>query len=378
MLKPSEFFSVLQENEVEFFTGVPDSLLKDFCAYVTDNVSEEDHIIAANEGNAIGVAAGYHLSTGKIPLVYMQNSGMGNATNPLLSLVDQEVYEIPALLMIGWRGEPGKEDACQHIKQGRITRELFDTMEIPNYVLPEDISEARDLIEEMVEEMHEDGKPRALVVRRGTFSEYTLDQTDEVRCEMSREEAIEKMVESVEWERGENLVVSSTGKISRELYEVRERLDQDHDKDFLMVGSMGHASQITLGAALKNEHKQVICVEGDGSLIMHMGGLTTISLNEITNLKHVILNNCAHDSVGGQPTAAPVVDFQKIAEGAGYKKVMRVQSSVELEEKMEELLACEGPALLEIKVEKGAREDLGRPDIGPLERKEMFMDFLQD
>ncbi len=378
MLEPSEFFSVLVENEVEFFTGVPDSLLKYFCAYVTDNVSEEDHIIAANEGNAIGVAAGYHLSTGKIPLVYMQNSGMGNATNPLLSLVNEEVYNIPVLLMIGWRGEPGKKDACQHIKQGQITRGLLDTMEIPNYVLPEDISEARDLIEEIAEGMKEDGKPRALVVRRGTFSEYILKQTDEVKCEMSREEAIEKMVKSVDWGNEENLVVSSTGKISRELYEVRGRLDHGHEKDFLMVGSMGHASQIALGVSLKNEDKQVICMEGDGSLIMHMGGLSTISLNEAENFKHVILNNCAHDSVGGQPTASPVVDFPKIAEGAGYEKVMSAENSVELEEKMKELLACEGPALLEVRVEKGAREDLGRPDIGPLDRKDMFMDFLQD
>jgi len=378
MLEPSEFFSLLEENEVEFFTGVPDSLLKYFCAYVTDNVSEEDHIIAANEGNAIGVAAGYNLSTGKIPLVYMQNSGMGNATNPLLSLVDEEVYNIPVLLMIGWRGEPKKKDACQHIKQGRITRGLLDTMEIPNYVLPEDISEARDLIEEIVEEIKEDCKPRALVVRRGTFSEYTLGQMNEVKCEMSREEAIERMIKSVNWESEENLVVSSTGKISRELYEVRERLDHGHEKDFLMVGSMGHASQIALGVALKNEDKQVICMEGDGSLIMHMGGLSTISLNEAENFKHVILNNCAHDSVGGQPTASPVVDFPKIADGAGYEKVMRADNSVELEEKMEELLVCKGPALLEVRVQKGAREDLGRPDIGPLDRKEMFMDFLQD
>ncbi len=378
MLEPSKFFSLLEENEVEFFTGVPDSLLKYFCAYVTDNVSEEDHIIAANEGNAIGVAAGYHLATGKIPLVYMQNSGMGNATNPLLSLVDEEVYEIPVLLMIGWRGEPGVKDACQHIKQGKITRELLDTMEIPNHVLPEDILEAKGLIEEIVEGMKEDGKPRALVVRRGTFSEYTLGEEDEVRCEMSREEAIEQMLKSVGRESGENLVVSSTGKISRELYEVRERLGQGHEKDFLMVGSMGHASQIALGVALKNEDKQVVCMEGDGSLIMHMGGLATISLNEVTNFKHVILNNCAHDSVGGQPTAAPVVDFQKIAEGAGYRKVMMAERSAELEEKMKELLACEGPALLEVRVEKGAREDLGRPDVEPLDRKKMFMDFLQD
>jgi len=378
MLEPSEFFSILVENDIEFFTGVPDSLLKYFCAYVTDNVSEDDHIIAANEGNAIGVAAGYHLATGNIPLVYMQNSGMGNATNPLLSLVNKEVYNIPVLLMIGWRGEPGKKDACQHIKQGRITRELLNTMEIPNYVLPENISKSRDLIEEIVGCMKEDGKPRALVVRRGTFSEYTLNQTDEVKCEMSREEAIEKIVKSVDWGAEENLVVSSTGKISRELYEVRDRLDHGHEKDFLMVGSMGHASQIALGVALKNEDKQVICMEGDGSLIMHMGGLSTISLNEAENFKHVILNNCAHDSVGGQPTASPVVDFPKIADGAGYKKVMKAENSFELEEKMEELLACEGPALLEVRVQKGARKELGRPDIRPLDRKDMFMDFLQD
>lgn len=375
MLDPEQFFSCLKDNGIEFFTGVPDSLLKYFCAYVTDNVSDENNIIAANEGNAIGIATGYHLSTGKIPMVYMQNSGLGNSVNPLLSLVAEEVYNIPVLLMIGWRGEPGKKDACQHIKQGRVTTDLLDAMEIPYFILPEDISKAEELFNNKIKEMKEDNLPRAIMVPKNTFSEYTLKKDDQRSCDMTREDAIEIIVESL---KQDDIVVSSTGKISRELYEVRERLGQSHENDFLMVGSMGHASQIALGIALRKRDEQVICLDGDGSVIMHMGGLSTITWKNVKNLKHIILNNFSHDSVGGQPTAAPRLNFGKIAEGAGYNKAFIAEKSSDLKDGLRELFKIDGPALLEVIVEKGARDDLGRPDIGPIERKKKFMEFLQD
>jgi len=375
MLDTSKFFSCLTENGVEFFTGVPDSLLKYFCAYLIENVSHENNIVAANEGNAIGIAAGYHLSTGNIPMVYMQNAGLGNALNPLMSLVAKEVYNIPILLLIGWRGKPGTEAACQHIKQGEITIDLLDTMEIPYFILPEDISEAENLIEDTINDMYNDNLTRAIIVPRYTFSEYSLKEIESKRCEMKREEAIEIIIKSLQTD---DVVVSSTGKISREVYEVRERFEESHENDFLMVGSMGHASQIALGIASRDEDKQVVCIEGDGSLIMHMGGLSTITWQDTKNLKHIILNNCAYDSAGGQPTAAPLLDFLKISEGAGYSKAIRAETAKELKEKLEELFNSEGPAMLEVVVEKGARDDLGRPDIGAIERKKQFMDFLQD
>ncbi len=375
MLEPREFFSCLKENDIDFFTGVPDSLLKYFCAYVTDNVSDENNIIAANEGNAIGIATGYHLATGKIPLVYMQNSGIGNAVNPLLSLVDKEVYNIPVLLMIGWRGEPDKKDACQHMKQGRITPDLLDTMEIPYIVLSEDISEVKKQLKQTIEEMKGDNIPRAIIVRKNTFSEYKLKQKDSTSCELTREEAIEVIIKNLG---KDDIVVSSTGKISREVFEVRNKLGQGHENDFLMVGSMGHASQIALGIALNKPNRRVVCLDGDGAVIMHMGGLSTIALKKPHNFKHVILNNCAHDSVGGQPTAAPILNCKKIAEGSGYTKAITASDSSSLNDMILELLNTDGPSMLEVKVKKGSREDLSRPDIGPIERKKMLMRLLEE
>lgn len=373
MLDPGEFFDLLKENGIEFFTGVPDSLLKYFCAYITDNVPDHKNMIAANEGNAVGIAAGYHLATGEIPLVYMQNSGIGNAVNPLLSLVDREVYHIPILLMIGWRGEPGKKDAVQHRKQGKITLELLDTMEIPYVVLPDDMGDARKSMMETIGSMKEDGLTRAIVVRKGTFSEYELEESGN-DFEMSREEAIEIIVEGLGVD---DIVVSTTGKASRELYEVREKLGHGHKNDFLMVGSMGHASQIALGVALQKKNRTVVCLDGDGAVIMHMGGLSTVGIKKPDNYKHIVLNNYAHDSVGGQPTASTVVDFTAISENCGYKSVFTANDKQELKSMINDFMDSLGPALLEVKVNKGSREGLSRPKMGHMERKRHFMDNLR-
>lgn len=373
MIDPGEFFELLKENGIEFFTGVPDSLLKYFCAYITDNVPDHNNMIAANEGNAVGIAAGYHLATGEIPLVYMQNSGIGNSVNPLLSLVDREVYHIPMLLMIGWRGEPDKKDAVQHKKQGRITLDLLDTMEIPYVVLSDDIGDARKSVMETVGSMKEDGLTRAIVVRKGTFSEYKLEDTGN-NYEMSREEAIEIIVEGLGVD---DIVVSTTGKASRELYEIREKLGHGHKNDFLMVGSMGHASQIALGVALQKKDRTVVCLDGDGAVIMHMGGLSTVGIKKPDNYKHIVLNNYAHDSVGGQPTASTVVDFTAISENCGYRTVFTANDRQELKSIIKDLMDSQGPALLEVKVNKGSREDLSRPEMGHMERMRHFMDNLR-
>ncbi|MEJ2555343.1 MAG: phosphonopyruvate decarboxylase [Anaerolineae bacterium] len=375
MLDCKAFYEMLIDNEILFFAGVPDSLLKAFCAYVTDHTDPQRHIIAANEGNAIALVAGHYLATGRPGLVYMQNSGLGNAINPLTSLVDPEVYSIPMLLLIGWRGEPGKKDEPQHITQGKITLPLLDTLRIEYDVLPNNLEETAACLNSVVEMVRTDLRPYGLVVRKGTFESYKLQKQTLVSYEMLREDAIKILTD---WICPRDIVVSTTGKTSRELFEYRvalgcERLGQD----FLTVGSMGHASQIALGIALARPDKQVFCLDGDGALIMHMGSLAIIGTQRPRNFKHVIINNGAHDSVGGQPTAGFDIDIPSIARACGYTVALSAETREELEAKLEILQVSQGPALLEIRVNRGARADLGRPTMTPIENKENFMGFVQ-
>jgi len=299
MINPKEFYEELRSQGIDFFTGVPDSSLKYLCAYVTDNTDKKNHIIAANEGNAIALAAGKYLATKKIPIIYMQNSGQGNSINPLASLIDSDVYSIPLLMLIGWRGEPGKKDEPQHVKQGKITLKLLETLGIPHEVLPENIEEAKSTIKKAFQYMTTNNAPYAIVIKKGSFEEYVLQNKVESNYDMSREDAIKILTDNLE-ER--DIVVSTTGKASRELFEYREELWQGHEKDFLTVGSMGHSSSIALGIALSRPERAVYCFDGDGALIMHLGASAIIGQNAPSNFKHIILNNGVHDSVGGQPT----------------------------------------------------------------------------
>jgi len=373
MIECKGFYDALSRRGIDFFTGVPDSLLKDFNAYIMDNASQGNHIIPANEGNAIGLATGHYLGTGKIPSVYMQNSGQGNAVNPLTSLADSEVYSIPMLLLIGWRGEPGVKDEPQHVKQGKITRTLLDTLNIPHEVLSDKIGEAEENLNVALRSMKERSAPYALVIRKGTFEPYTLQSKIKTSYQLNREEAVKLVVDQLD-ER--DIVVSTTGKTSRELFEYREAIGQDHSKDFLTVGSMGHSSSIALGIALEKPNRQVYCFDGDGAVIMHMGSLAITGAQSPKNLKHIVFNNGAHDSVGGQPTVGFDINIPKIAEACGYKAAWRAETSDEITEKMKLLKKVEGPALLEILVNKGARKDLGRPTTTPIENKETLMENL--
>ncbi len=375
MIDVKEFYNELLNNDIDFFTGVPDSLLKSFCAFIKDNVSERKNIIAANEGNAIGLAAGYHLATRKIGLVYMQNSGIGNALNPLVSLVDKLVYSIPMLLIIGWRGEPNKKDEPQHKKQGIITTEILDVLDIKYEVLDKNTNndEMRVILQKACDFMKENNEPYAIVIKKGTFDEYILKKNCIYNFGMTREEAIGVVVNSIEKNAS---VISTTGMASRELFELREKYRQDHNRDFLTVGSMGHSSQIALGVALSNKDKEVYCIDGDGALLMHLGGLTTIGNQKPKNFKHILINNGAHDSVGGQETVGFKIDILAIAKGCGYKECFSCSSREELVKLLERIKNGEGPILLEIKVQKGARKDLGRPTSTPIENKEAFMKFL--
>ncbi len=373
MLDCEKFYNLLVDGGIEFFTGVPDSLLKDFNAYIIDNVKNNKHIIAANEGASISLSAGHYLATKKIGLVYMQNSGLGNAVNPLISLVDKEVYSIPLLLIIGWRGEPNEKDEPQHVKQGRITLKLLDTLEIPFEVLPDDIEDVKESLEKAFKYMNEYKAPYAFVVRKGIFEKYECKNETEQNYDLSRESAIKIIVNNL----GDNdIIVSTTGMTSRELFEYREEMKQDHNNDFLTVGSMGHASQIALGIAMSKPERQIFCLDGDGAIIMHMGSLGIIGSKSAKNFKHVVLNNSAHGSVGGQPTVGDKIDIISTARSCKYKVAYKVETKNELIEKISLLRSVEGPALLEIRVNKEYRKELGRPTISPKENKETFMKFL--
>lgn len=375
MLNPKDIFEFLEAKDISFFCGVPDSLLKDFCSYIMDNTSSHNHIITANEGSSISLASGYHLATNKIALVYMQNSGSGNAVNPLLSLADPEVYSIPILLMIGWRGEPGKKDEPQHKKQGRILLKLLEALEIPYDIISNSIENAKKSIEKACRVMRQNSCPYALIITSGMFESYTSKNVEEINYSINREQAIKIIIDHLG---PEDIVVSTTGKTSREIFEYRDALKQGHTNDFLTVGSMGHCSQIALGIALKKPKRQVFCLDGDGSVIMHMGGMAIIGTEAPANFKHIIINNGAHDSVGGQPTAGFKIDFKSIAKACGYKSSFQVEAPEVLKEALGVLKSNKGPALLEIRINKGARKDLGRPKTTPIENKKSLMELLSD
>jgi phosphonopyruvate decarboxylase len=373
MISPEFFVSYLQKMDINFFAGVPDSLLKSFCAYISDNYDNRHNIIASNEGGAMGIAAGYHLATSKVPVVYMQNSGEGNIINPLASLIDKEVYNIPVLLIIGWRGEPGVKDEPQHKKQGKVTLSLLDAMEIRHAVLSSDESSAISDINYAVDYIHSTNEPFALIVRKDTFDSYTLQNNGVSYLTLSREDAIKIIASSLD---NEDIVVSTTGMISRELFEYRESANDGHGRDFLTVGSMGHASQIALGIALHKPNRRVFCFDGDGAAIMHLGSMAITASLEPFNYYHIVFNNGAHDSVGGQPTVGLKIDLPSVAKSLGYKTCLSVDNMEKLTEVLPSLAQCPCPLLLEIKVKKGNRKDLGRPTTTPIENKIAFMDNL--
>ncbi len=375
MLEPKIFLDKMSELGVEFFTGIPDSLLKHLCAYITDNTEASEHIIAANEGASVGLAIGHHLATGKVPLVYMQNSGLGNTVNPLLSLADKEVYSTPMLLLIGWRGQPGVKDEPQHVKQGRITEELLSCMEIPFETISKDSSdqEMSDSIQKLINFAREESRPVAMLVGKGTFNSYKPSLKSASKYEMTREQAIECIAGIID---DEAAIVSTTGVASRELFEYRANNNLGHERDFLTVGGMGHASQIGLGVAFSKKDQQVFCFDGDGSALMHMGSVAISGQANLANFKHIVFNNGVHDSVGGQPTVALEIDLPGIAKCCGYEWVHSVSSLTELKKAITEMQQQKTSSFLEVRVAGGFRSDLGRPTTTPVENKKALMKFL--
>lgn len=362
----------------EFFTGVPDSLLKPLVDYLIDNCQDnKNHVIAANEGNAVAIGAGYHLATGKVPVIYMQNSGEGNAVNPIASLLHPKVYGIPELFIIGWRGEPGVKDEPQHVFQGEITLKLLEVLEIKYYIIRDnttlqELSRRMEIIQKLLQQ----GKSASLVVAKGALIYEKKKYANSYI--MKREDIFEHILAVT----GDNPIISTTGKASRELFELREKnkLVDDvnvHSRDFLTVGSMGHSSSIALGMALQLPEKNIWCIDGDGAILMHGGAMAVIGKAQPENLIHVVINNEAHESVGGQPTAANAVDLTAMATACGYKYAHCVADFASLDKILEEYAELKGLRFLEIKAAIGSRTNLGRPSISPSYNKRLFTEAVQ-
>ncbi len=360
----------------DYYSGVPDSLLKPLCDYLlnTYGVDYKHHVIAANEGNAVGLAAGYHLATGKVPVVYMQNSGEGNIINPVASLLNEKVYAIPCIFIVGWRGEPGVHDEPQHIFQGEITRTLLDTMDIKNFVVSKETSE--DELKEAVNGFKKNldaGKQVALVIKKGALEYDNKTSRKGLDSPLTREEVIKHIVAMS----SEDPIISTTGKASRELFEVRESCGQGHGLDFLTVGSMGHCSSIALSVAEFKSEKTIWCVDGDGAALMHMGAMAVIANAHPRNLIHIVVNNGAHDTVGGQPTVAGNIKLADVARDVGYPHSYTVSDVNELDKALKTAKDQNDLVFIEVKCGIGARADLGRPTTTAVENKKAFMDMLR-
>ena len=378
MVDPTIFIKALRAAGVSLFAGVPDSLLLNFVASLSQPSSEmKDHIISANEGNAIGLAIGHFLATGDPALVYMQNSGLGNAINPIASLADPEVYGIPMILLIGWRGEPGSHDEPQHVKQGKITEGQLNLMDIPYWVLDAN-SNIKELLDGALETMTTRSGPVALLVRAGAFGDiqtpkkFSVSNQSHSNAHLLREIAIKQILNSIH---DNDIVIVTTGKAGRELFELRKELGLTQ-RAFLTVGGMGHASSIALGVALAEPGRRVICLDGDGAMLMHLGALAIIGDIAPKNLIHVLLNNRSHESVGGQPTVAGNMRFEYLSKSCNYLNYSCLTTEDEIYDFFSNLGDRDGPLLCEILLSNGSRSNLGRPTVSPNENKIAFMNHI--
>ena len=370
-MKVENFLKIIGSD---FYTGVPDSQLKALCDYLMDKygIDPKHHIIAANEGNCTALAAGYHLATGKIPVVYMQNSGEGNIINPAASLLNDKVYAIPMVFIIGWRGEPGIHDEPQHIYQGEVTVRLLEDMNISSFIIGKNTTDGE--VAEAMKKFREvlgSGKDVAFIIRKGALSDAPKIEYSNENI-MAREEIIQHIVKVS----GEDPIISTTGKASRELFETRTSNGQSHKYDFLTVGSMGHSSSIALGVAINKPGQRIWCIDGDGAVLMHMGSMAVIGASKVKNMIHVVINNGAHETVGGMPTAAGKIDLVKIALACGYPNAVSANDFAELDEALENAKKKNELCFIEVKCSIGAREYLGRPTTMALENKRNFMEYL--
>lgn len=376
-MKIESFLTILHENlEVDFYTGVPDSQLKPLCDELYSKYGMGDkHIVAANEGAAVGIAAGHYIATGRPTMVYLQNSGIGNIINPVASLLNEKVYAIPCVFVVGWRGEPGINDEPQHIFQGEITIKLLELMKIKCFILSKEtkIDEYYNFIQESKNDIAE-GKSIAIIVRKGALKSERSPIYGN-KNKLLREDALRTIV-TMSGER--DIFVSTTGKTSRELFEIRESLHQGHEKDFLTVGSMGHCSMIAMGIALNTPNRTVWCIDGDGALLMHLGSMIVLAKTGCKNLIYVLINNYAHESVGGMPVAYGSSEFYTLAQAAGFEMCLSVTDLAELSDAINKAQKHEQTCFIEIHTALGSRENLGRPTTSPKDNKVALMSYLRE
>lgn len=378
MIELDQFYNLLKAEGGDFITGVPDTLLNDFCLGLDVAWPDAHHIIAANEGSAIALAAGYHLASGATPIVYMQNSGLGNALNPLISLVDPAVYSIPMVMLVGWRGEPGTSDWPQHQRQGELTPVLLDDLDIPYKVLEADQTKVGDAACWAMRTARATKRPTALLVRKGVLAKKEKAGFDTLGqpYALSREEAIRTILAAAP---ANCIYVASTGRITRELSAIRDELGQPHDQDFLNVGAMGHTLSITAGIALAQPDRSVICLDGDGAALMHLGALPVTAQLPLRNLIHVVLNNGAHESVGGQPTVGHDANLTAMAAASRYSTLQTcVETAEGLTQAIKKMLSADGPSFVEARILKGMRSDMPVLKMEPQREKIAFMQQLSE
>jgi len=378
LLNLNNFYSELNKSGISFFTGVPDSLLNDFCLYLNERLSYEENVITANEGNAIAVASGYHIATGNLPLVYMQNSGIGNSINPLISLTNKETYSIPMILLIGWRGSPDINDWAHHMKQGKETPILMGVLDIPYRVLENDEDSMAETVQWASDTAKKISGPVALLVKKGTLEKGNkknlLDEVSEFT--LSREEAIELIIDSMP---DDTIYVATTGRATREIYEIRNKSTKVHKNDFLNVGAMGHASSIALGLAIGNPERQVVCLDGDAAALMHMGSFAIIGNSVRSNLLHIVLNNGVHESVGGQPSVGQLIDFTGVARSSGYSTLGKpVSEKHEIQDAIRKLSNESKPRFIDVRIKKGIRKDIPNLKVSLLNIKNDLMNNLNE
>lgn len=373
MLNQEKFYNHLKNNGVDFFTGVPDSYLNGFCNYLVANASDNEHIISANEGNAVGIASGHYFATGRLPLVYMQNSGMGNAVNPLASLADKNVYSVPMIWLIGWRGQPGTGDWAQHQLQGEITCSLPEIMNIEYKILADDEAKTAEILDWACRKAMTERCPVALIAPKGVLASEKKPNTTDTSYPLSREEAMEIVMNCMPCD---TIYSATTGRATRELFFLREKRNESHSCDFLNVGSMGHASSVALGIAIAKKERPVVVFDGDCACMMHMGALTMASKVNVPNLIHIVLNNGAHESVGGQPSAGFAVDFTGIAKASGYVTMNKpATTEKEISEFISALRKTGKASFLEIRIHKGLSRPLPPLDIS---HKEIIDDLINE
>lgn len=377
MIDCNFFFKCLKKNNTSFFTGVPDSLMKNLISCIDFNTNSNEHLIAANEGNAIGLAIGNFLSTGKLPIVYLQNSGLGNIINPVLSLADKDVYGIPMIILLGWRGRPGVKDEPQHFKQGLVTEDILNSIQLPYSKINQNLSDIdlEIIIDEAYKTSKEKLTPYVLLIEEGTFNKFENKNLISSYYDLSREEALQICVNSLN---EKDIIVSTTGTLSRELYELRKKLGQSHKSDFLTVGGMGHANQIAIGIAINKPKRNIYCLDGDGAILMHMGSMALNGNIKPLNFNHILFNNQCHDSVGGQKTAAPELNFKNLAEQLDYQYTSQCVTKNQIIKSLDIIKNNNKTSFLEIKVNNGFKKNLPRPNETPKFNKDLFVKFIND